>query len=846
MPTVLFNAGLNLVRDRSTPAVGPDRVAAVVPMYQEEAGAERALRSILGQSEPFDEVHVSINGCTDDTSAVVERALLDLGYEALAQTLQGSETLTSWQRPGCAPVQVLEHATQVSKARSVNLLLERGLVKAERVLIVDGDTQLDPGFASTVRRSTYRLTYERLPDGWGYVLEDAALVSGAVRSQPATSWQGRLISAGREAEYAFSAVVRGGQCRGVGQGSLLGRSRLYTVVGCGFVARRDVLPVPDDTLTEDHDLTLAAQNRPASEERTIATYLDRRGYRLVVDGRERPLSAIIGADTPVVLRRGGDARFVPSALMRTDDPTNVGGFLRQVERWNGGGIENALKRLALRRNRSSLRPNVAFTVGAAQVENLFGLFLALLLPALLGLKYALPGSQMPGAVLAAWLGVDAAVSALLVAAGARRLGATWAGAMRLTLLGLAPLLGLRALNALAYVTALTRAVPAFVARARAERTGRARNAVATTWVRPRATSLGVRAHVRTAGVAASVLLVGMSVFVGAAHVARLYLMPDEAWSLVYAAPRLEQASFEILPVPVMLVTAQEPEGDEAGSRGGLSPYCAPALVGRVYTAGADRPTDRRLESTGAYEPLSPWGLQMLARLVPLLPHLEEAAGAYGLDAGFLLQVLMNESYLDPLAHGPTNDIGLAQLTSDALTLLASVSADASSPLYNRSLFAGRASAYDPEFSLCAGAAKLAWASSQPGGDDREVAYALYINPLDGVKDGAVAPTHVAPVEAMTRLAGLVDRLAAVVAAHRADPAAVTAEERALLEVAASVSERRLDVRGAYRRVAQLASAIGIDDAQFYADVTSRLYGQELAPPGHGFRAAAPAARRYQR
>lgn len=855
MPTVLLNAALNLVRERGHTVLGPDRVAVVAPMFDEEAGAARALRSLLRQTEPFEQVLVSINGGTDATPEVVAATLAELGFEVQGREVHVEHTRTFWRRPGSVTeVTVLQYDAPVSKARSVNLLLERGLVTAERVLIVDGDTELDPGFAAAARRATYRLTYRRLEDGGhGYVIEDASLVSGAVRSLPGASLQSRLISAGRDAEYAFSAVVRGGQCRRLGDGVVLGRSRLFTVVGCGFVARRDVLPVPDDTITEDHDLTLAAQNAPVTEEETTAAELDALGFRVVVNGRPRPLSAIVGAATPVLLRRGSDARFVPEALMRTEDPPHLGGFMRQVERWNGGGIQNALKRLAVREERRRLAPHVAFTVAAAQLENVLGLVLSLLLPVLLGLRYALPHYSAPAAALAAWLGVDVGASALIVVAGARRLGDGWGRALWVALRGVVPLLLLRALNALAYVTAATRVVPAFFAQRRAARSGRARAEVVTTWVRPRA-SLGVTAHVRTAGVATAGLLVGLAAFTGTAHVARAYYMPSEAWRYVYAVQRLEQEDFAILPlppvetppavalaVPPIAVAVEVPEAQPA--RAWLSPFCPPdnVAVFASRVAAGEEPTLRYLVTEQAYEPLTPWGLFMLARLAPLLAHVEEAATAYGLDADFLLQVLINESYLDPLAHGPTNDLGLSQVTSDALTLLAAISSEPGSRFANPALFARRASAYDPEFSVCAGAAKLAWAASQPSGEDREVAYARYINPLDGVRDGAVAPTHLEPVAAMTRLGELVGRLAAVVVAYRADPASVTEGERALLDVSSAVAAGELDLPGAYARTAALAAELGIEDGAFYAAVLERLYGAELAGAEGDVIALAPAA-----
>lgn len=847
MPTVLLNAALNLVRERGSVALGPDRLAVVAPMYNEEVGAERALRSLLAQTEPFDQLLVSINGGTDATPEVVARTLGACGFAQVEAEEHFDHELARWRKEGSpTEVVVLEYGAPVSKAHSVNLLLTRGLLDADRVLIVDGDTELDPGFAAAARRATYRLEYRLLPGGrHSYVLDDAALVSGAVRSLPGATLQSRFISAGRDAEYAFSAIIRGGQVRRVGEGAVFGRSRLFTVVGCGFVARRDVLPVPDDTITEDHDLTLVGQNVAVTEELTTAAELDARGFRLEIDGRERPLSAIIGADAPVLWRRGGEARFVPAALMRTEDPPHLGGFVRQVERWNGGGIQNALKRLAVSERRRDLKPHVAFTVAAAQAENVFGLFLSLLLPALLGLRYALPHSSMPGAALVSWLGVDLLISLLIVLAGARRLGDGWGRALWVAVRGVVPLLFLRALNALAYVTAATRVVPAFVAQRREARAGRQRAAAVTTWVRPRA-SLGATAYVRTAGVATVALLLGLSVFAGTAHLARVYLKPSDAWLYVYAVERLDQADFEILPLPLekppVFVFVAPVEEEQLPSRAWLSGFCPPASVGAYATrlSAGEEPALRRLTATADYAPLTPWGLFMLARLAPLLSHLEEAATAYDLDPGFLLQVLINESYLDPLAHGPTNDVGLSQVTSDALTLLSAISAEAGSRFANPLLFARRASAYDPEFSVCAGAAKLAWASSQPNGEDQGVAYARYINPLDGVKDGAVASTHVTPVTAMLKLGELVDRLAAVVVAYRADPESVADGERRLLEVASAVEAGALDLPGAYAFTGAVATELGIDDAAFYAAVMERLYGAEMAALDGDVIALAPA------
>ena len=71
MPITLLNAALGMLPDRTLPVRGPDRIAAVVPMFDEEAGAARALASLLGQRVPVYEIVVSINGGSDRTPGVV-------------------------------------------------------------------------------------------------------------------------------------------------------------------------------------------------------------------------------------------------------------------------------------------------------------------------------------------------------------------------------------------------------------------------------------------------------------------------------------------------------------------------------------------------------------------------------------------------------------------------------------------------------------------------------------------------------------------------------------------------------------------------------------------------------
>ncbi|HET8986222.1 MAG TPA: transglycosylase SLT domain-containing protein, partial [Trueperaceae bacterium] len=848
----------------------------------------RALTSLLAQSEPLDEIVISINGGTDETATEVRRTLEEHGFApgTCEPLLAFLASVQRWHGENASTrIVVIEHHEPMSKADSVNVAVLSKLATARRILVVDGDTVLDPGFVAGIKDNFYRFSVVRSRSADGrssvttFVVEDHALQSGAVRSQRprGAGVAAHLVWLARTGEYAVSGVLRSGQTRRLGRRGPLARSRLFTVVGCGFVARSDTFPMPDDTRTEDHDFTLEVQNRDEVISRSSARALDQRGFRLVVDGRETSFSQHIGYDTEVTVRTGASARFVDESVMYTEDPRHTGGLIRQLERWNGGAVENAYKRLATPRHRARLRSNVRFAVGSALFENALGLSLVLVLPALLGFRHGFAWSENLLTGLGAWLAFDLVGCVALTLIGmhaARRHvsqgrgieGGRVRSSRRPSTALLAataavvavPLQLLRLVNAVSYVAAVSRTLPALT-RGRSHAfeprsesvpstTASAVRRPSVTWERPAAV-VTPAAYARTAGTALVLALVVMTVFSSTALVASSTVRPDRAaWRLTYAKHRVDMASHTLLPVVVTSVVSEPVDGRvtmfvgsdltparvpgarvtrgagplaplEPGS--GLSPFCSPNLL-----VGAEN--DRRLvqgAGVAGYKPLSPWGILVLARLAPLLSHLEEAASAYDVDADLLLRVLLNESYLDPLAVGPTEDLGLAQVTSDSLTLLRSVSSDRDSRFYNPSLIAPGFSVFDPAFSLCAGAAKLAWAVSEPGGASDEVAYARYINPLVGVVRGRVADTHVEAVAAMTALTPLTELLGSTISAYRADPSSVTDEERRLLEVATDVRSGRLDLAEAYRTTAALVVEMQVLDVDLYRAVLDRLYGE---------------------
>ncbi len=856
MPTVVANALLSLTPDSSVPVRGSDRVGVASPMFNEAAGAEAALASILTQNEQVDELAVSVNGGADDTATVVRATLVKHGftkvYGAPAPDFPGS--FERWYRDGGPAVVVLEHSVPISKADSINTLIESGYLTSERVLVVDGDTIFAQDFVARLKDEFYRLKREKVDGRWRYVIEDSALQSGAVMSLPPADGGAVAshISRARSGEYAVAALLRAGQTARLGKSALFGRSRLYTVVGCGFAARRSSFPMPADTLTEDHDFTLRVQNEETTVHPASVAELHSRGFRVRSATGLVDVADYFDAQDEVVLRRGANARFVAGALMYTEDPPSLPGYMRQVERWNGGGVENAIKRMTSRDGKR-LKANVWFAAMSAQFENLFGIALLMfLLPVALGVNSALPGYGTALTGLGAWLGLDLLITLLLVGFGFRRLwrnqgrrgwqlfGAT-AGA---TLLAAVPLLSMRLFNAVAYVVAFTRVIPKALAR-------REVNPRATiTWERPRAV-VGNRLGLRVTTVSLALTLGAAGLFVGAATVAEA-VRPGykNTWLLIHTSSPVvaeEHVDLPIMnvvrlmnPVSAMPALLEGPGGIRsvdgvvmgAGDSGGLadpmsgavepnhiSAYCS---VG--FTAAPAQ--ERRLLSGDAalYEPLTYWQRLVLARLVPLAAHLEEAATAYDVPPRLLLQILINESFLDPLAIGPTEDLGLSQVTGDALTLLRSISSQPHSRFANPQMFAGTFSVFDPDFSICAGAAKLAWSRAQPNGHDDRYAYARYINPLEGVLRSGLNPVHAELVVALDGLETTVDALRNTFAAYRQDPASVTSQERALLDVYAQVAQGELGLGSAYLTVRSLLNDFGIDDDEFYVQVTERLYG----------------------
>jgi hypothetical protein len=833
MPTVLVNTLLSLRGDHSYAVRSRDSLATISPMYNEEKGAAQALASLLEQDSLPDHIVLSINGGIDATYEVVTKTLLERGFgrlsfQALPQIGAGLEEWRCQQLAGQGldlRLTVAVYSRKVSKSESINNLVEH-VVSAERILVMDGDTILHPRFVRTLRDNFYRLRVQKHGRKKSFVLEDFGLQSGAVTSfaPPEATLRQRFISAGREAEYAFSGVIREGQAKLVGKGNLWGNSRLYTVIGCGFTARRDMFPMPVDTETEDHDFTLACQSKPTRVSQINRADLRRQGFRIVVEGRELSPEQFFDAHDTVTLRRTGNARYVRQALMGTEDPPHFNGFVRQIERWNGGGQQNALKRMG-----QKLPANVAFTVWASLLENIVGVSLLALLPLMIALNYGNPSLGLSPTSLGMWFGLDLLLTTLLVvygfyrfhrAEGSKRFMAfphAILSSLRTTL----PFMVLRYINPFTYVASATRVLPAFLFR-RKQKT----QEKGVVWERT-----SVRRRTRTGAV--FVWNIGFFTVgtIAVANIAPL-LNPinQEAWRLTYERSYVDMNDHDYLPFMVpgqqfsggnTPVSAGVPNGNpEPIQVSTLSQYCDPSFTKmsssepRTFEGNADD-----------YLYKGRWHLRTLARLAPLIPYIESASTSYDISPDLLVRILLNESDLDPLTVGPTQDIGLSQVTSDALTLLKGLASDEQSKFHNPNFFAKSFSVFDPDFSICAGAAKLSWALRQPGVNNDQEAYALYINPVTGLMRGQISAQHKVLTERIVKLEDMAKTLADTVAAYRHAPAKLSQTERDLLDISARHADGDLTLEQTYQAVYTIVKDNDIKDTDMYEKFLTSYFGE---------------------
>ena len=825
MPTVIINTFFSFFKDKTLKLVSNDSLAVISPMYNEEKGGGLALDSLLMQESVPEHIAISINGSTDRTYDVVTDILRMRNFDFRGTTAipKYNAILETWtSRKYRTRVNIVVYYRQVSKSESINNLLESKIVDADRILIVDGDTIFHKSFVKRLRENFYRL-HKKADEYW---IEDYGLQSGSVGSMVNSDAgsDAKFISAARTAEYAFSSIIREGQAKQIANNALLGNSRLYTVIGCGFVARKDLLPMPVDTETEDHDFSLSCQTRAARTETLSLTALKARSFKVIHKKQEYDIDEFIKQDK-IIIKHSGNARFVADALMSTQDPPHLNGFIRQIERWNGGGLQNVLKRLG-----RPLSANVFFTLWGSFAEAVVGLVLLALLPTLIALNYGNSSLGIAPLSLAAWLGFDLFISLSLIYLGLyKRFRAAEMNALKAWLMAvinsfrtIIPFLILRWLNPLTYVASATKVIPEHI---RTRRKNYRRRGI--TW--EKAHTKGLKpTRSKTVFLWTSLLTI-VSTFAVANFAPYINPINEEAWKLVYNRPHVDLEDYDYLPTinngkdEVALASLKlgpQEAALPAIPEDSISLFCHPSFT---YVGDKQR-TIADYGDANSYRRLGFWGLLTLARAVPLMPYIENAANSYDVPVDLLLKIYINESDLNPLADGTTGDKGLSQVTSDALTLLNGISKDKSSKFYNPRLFPEKYSVYDPDFSSCAGAAKIAWALDQELAEgSQEKAYALYINPISGIQNGEISKIHKILVNHMLSYNDMVRYIANAYALYERNPRYLTNFERSLIAISYDLKAKKYTTEEAYKKVFALVKQYQLDDEDFYQAILSSYF-----------------------
>jgi len=254
-PVTLTHIVLGFLRWRRTPypIIAPhEKLAVMIPVYNEEARIVETVKAVLNQTEPPHQIIVSDNGSQDNTCSIIDRFLIAKGY-ALRRILRQHHSevhIGQYEKKNGPNVIFVQHKNQTSKADSINEIQECKLIKNTRILIIDSDTILHPTFVERMNESWYALhLYKNRA-----VINKSEILGATVlpKRNRRAGIQERIIARAREAGYTFEQIlVRNGQ----------NFTALYVTPGCGFMCRADKLILPDRTVTEDLELTQTIQSK---------------------------------------------------------------------------------------------------------------------------------------------------------------------------------------------------------------------------------------------------------------------------------------------------------------------------------------------------------------------------------------------------------------------------------------------------------------------------------------------------------------------------------------------------------------------------------------------------------
>ena len=826
-PATMLNLVMGTFPDRTIPVRSNDIVSAILPMYNEGAVAKESLESLLSQTKMPKSIIVSVNGGGTDndfdkTYYVVRDELQSHGYiskeEGLSSTLDsGVET---WVHEYLPEVKVIDHIMQTSKADSVNGAIRQETEGIDRILILDGDTILKEDFLEKMSSNFYRLNIKRTDKGPVFEIEDYGLQSASVQSlRENDKWQAKLISSARKFEYAFATVVRKGQATVFGNSKLFGNTRLFTATGCGLTARKELYPMPQETLTEDHDFSLKVQDDDKTKRESSRDEIERMGLEFYVNGEWRKARDIMDAQDRVVITKSGNARFVDNAIMYTHDPPSIEGLIRQWERWNGGAIQVMLNSFGNKKRKA----NTAYATGSANLENIIisGAMAAAI--AGIAMHAANPDIGLSMHNLEVGLGIDTSIVAGVAGYGfylaSRAQGYTNAksalSAIKNTAVNLLPFELTRFIGPVTYLKAMASEL---YTRAKNKLSGREKNENVI-WERPNSGGSLRKKAAGYAPLAAAITAIAFGAY-GVSGAGNDYNL--EAMNLMRSAPS-ENAVYNQKPVwldNAVNVTINPKVQLKRVNDNGISQYCA---------APSDAPliSIASLGNSDDYKPLTFGQLQVLARMAPVAGYLENAATYYNYskdEMDMLLKTVLFESWYNPLAEGKTNDKGLGQITPSAINLVRNISLNYKGQEYNPRLAASDFSVWNPDWNLCATASKLAYVSGMVKDGNEGDIYALYVNPAKGIVNGVMPPDIESRVNDFEKVTpNFMPAIENAFAAYDKNPKILTSPERRLILLSKEVTSGNISPQNAYLKSSSLSQMAGVDDSSFYEKVQAKLY-----------------------
>ena len=285
-------------------------VSAIIPIKDEAGTLASTIESLQMQSIKLKQIIVIDDASTDESNQIAN------AYESIL---------------------VLKNDQSLGKARSINRSLN--FVKSDLVAIIDGDTTLEKTFIEKVMK---KFNSEDVAAAGGFVVPSKKSENAAVR-------RARVIE-----DYYSQSTLKRGQ-------DLIGG--LFVVSGCCALYRTNTLKqynIPEDTLTEDLDLTWQLQ---------------RTGYRV----------------------------SFTNAYAYTIEPKTISEYRHQIKRWYAGFFQS------LKKHGSNLIDSVplTFTLSLIIIECLFFTLFWLAIIGLAALSLFLGGEfAIFRTILYIFLGID--------------------------------------------------------------------------------------------------------------------------------------------------------------------------------------------------------------------------------------------------------------------------------------------------------------------------------------------------------------------------------------------------------------------------------------------------------